>query len=169
MNQLPCAVSFEIPWEQIASQLVWQQPCVSDLCIALASLHHAITQGDDGPGLAQHQITQQNKSLKSLRSYICELQNKSKATDEDYVVVLLACLLSFAYDVFAGNDEQASYHLRTGLRMIHERCQPTIRVRTPVERHAVLVRPVPKSQFDVLVHTFIRLDSDITLTGNDDP
>lgn len=169
VHQLPCAASFEIPWEQIASQLAWQQPCVSDLCIALASLHRTITQGDESPAITRHQLTQHNKSLVSMRKYIGELQSKSTSTDEDYVVLLIACLLSFTYNVFAGNDEQASFHLRTGLRVIHERSQPATKIQAPPERRAVLIRPKAKSLFDVLVQTFIRLDSDITLTGYDDP
>lgn len=104
-----------------------------------------------------------------MRRYIRELQDKSTTTDEDYLVVLIACLLSFTYNVFSGNDEQASYHFRTGLRIIHERCRHPAETETPEGKRMVLVRSNPKSLFDTLVHTFVRLDSDITLTQYDDP
>lgn len=102
-----------------------------------------------------------------MRKYINNLQPNS--TDADVIVVLVACLLFFTYEAFAGQDAKAAFHLRTGLKIIHERRRPSGNPLSPSDRHIVVTTSKPKSLFDVLVQAFIRLDSDYTLTSHDDP
>lgn len=166
MHQLPCASSFEMPWERVVLDLVEQQPSIAAAASACASLHRAVSdvqkESQERFALEQH-----NKSLGLVRRYINDLQPDN--TDSDVLVVLVACLLLFTYEAFAGQDAKASFHLRTGLRIIHERRCPNGKPLTSNDRHIVVVASRPKSLFDVLVQTFIRLDSDYTLTGHDDP
>ncbi|GAB7326447.1 hypothetical protein MBLNU13_g10454t1 [Cladosporium sp. NU13] len=115
----------------------------------------------------QFALQQHNKSLGLMRKYINGLQPNS--TDADVLVVLVACLLFFTYEAFAGQDAKAALHLRTGLKIIHERRRPAGNPRSPSDRHIVVATSKPKCLFDVLVQTFIRLDSDYTLTSHDDP
>jgi hypothetical protein len=159
VHQLPCASAFEMPWERIVLDLVHQQPSIAAAASACASLHRAVSDVQDQD--------QQNKSLGLVRRYINDLSAES--TDADLLVVLVACLLFFTYEAFSGQDAKASLHLRTGLRVIHERRCPPGNPRTSNDRHIVVTTSKPQSLFDVLVQTFIRLDSDYTLTGHDDP
>lgn len=163
--QLPCASTTGIPWETIALDLVYLQPCIAAAASACASMHRAMidAQNYDQWVFATQQY---NKSLSLVRRYIGGL--RPKRTDDDLLVVLVACLLLFTYDVFSGEDDKASFHLRTGLRIIHERYCPGDRPLTLDGRHVVIVKPNPWTLLDVLLQTFVRLNSDYTLTGHDD-
>jgi hypothetical protein len=166
LHQLPCASSFEMPWERVVLDLVHQQPAIAAAASACASLHRAISDVKSSP--QEHFALQQHdKSLGLVRTYINDLQPNN--TDSDVYVVLVACLLFFTYEAFAGQDAKAAFHLRTGLKIIHERRCPRGNPRTPNDRHIVVATSKPKCLFDVLVQAFIRLDSDYTLTGHDDP
>lgn len=166
MFQLPCASAFETPWERVVLDLVRQQPAIAAAASACAALHRGVNDAKDYDqkhfALQQHQ-----QSLSLVRKYINKLQLQS--TDADVLVVLVACLLFFTYEVFSGEDAKAAFHLRTGLQIIHERRCPTDRRPIWNGRHVVVATSKPKSLFDVLVQTFIRLDSDFTLIGHDDP
>ena len=166
LHQLPCASSFEMPWERVVLDLVQQQPSIAAAASACASLHRAVS---DGTGRSQEQfaLQQHSKSLSLLRKYISDLQPNN--TDSEVLIVLVACLLFFTYEAFAGEDAKAAFHLRTGLKIIHERRCPAGRPLTPNDRHIVVATSKPRCLFDVLVQAFIRLDSDYTLTGHDDP
>jgi hypothetical protein len=166
VHQLPCASAFEMPWERIVLDLVHQQPSIAAAASACASLHRAVSDMQD-QDQQRFALQQQNKSLGLVRRYINDLSAES--TDADVLVVLVACLLFFTYEAFSGQDAKASLHLRTGLRVIHERRCPPGKPRTSNDRHIVVTTSKPQSLFDVLVQTFIRLDSDYTLTGHDDP
>jgi len=166
LHQVPCASSFEMPWERVVLELMQQQPSIAAAASACASLHRAVDSvTDDTQG--QFALQQHNKSLGLMRRYINDLQPKN--TDTDVLVVLVACLLFFTYEAFAGQDAKAAFHLRTGCKIIHERRCPAGNPLTPNGRHIVVATSKPKSLFDILVQTFIRLDSDYTLTGHDDP
>ncbi|KAI4746912.1 hypothetical protein E4T50_02761 [Aureobasidium sp. EXF-12298] len=164
--QLPCASATETPWEKIALDLVYLQPCIAAAASACAGIHRAITDTQDH-NQWRFAMQQYNKSLSLLGRYISDL--RSRTTDDEVLVVLVACLLLFTYEVFSGRDEKASFHLRTGLRIIHERCCPSEKPLTRNGRHVVIVKPCPKTLLEMLVQTFVRLDSDYTLTGHDDP
>lgn len=164
--QLPCASALETAWEGVAWELAPSQPSITAALVAVASAHRAATDVND---LDQAELAQQQhfKSLALLRTYINKLH--AQCADDDVLVVLIACLLSFTYEAFAGEDARASIHLRAGLYVIYERCRAIETSQLPEHRRAVTVSLKPKSLFDVLVHTFIRLDSDYTLSGHDDP
>ncbi|THY62597.1 hypothetical protein D6C97_03160, partial [Aureobasidium pullulans] len=166
MLQLPCASATETPWEKIALDLVYRQPAIAAAASACAAMHRTLTDVQD-QNQWQFAMQQYNKSLALVSKYISNLQQNT--SDDDVLVVLVACLLLFTYEAFSGQDAMASLHLKTGLRIIHERCSPIDRPRTPNDRHVVVIKPCPKSLFDVLVQIFVRLDSDYTLTGHDDP
>jgi hypothetical protein len=164
--QLPCASATKTPWEKIALDLVYLQPCIAAAASACAGIHRAMTDAQDH-NQWRFAMQQYNKSLSALGRYIGDL--RSRTTDDEVLVVLVACLLLFTYEVFSGRDEKASFHLRTGLRIVHERCCPSEKPLTPNGRHVVIVKPCPKTLLEMLVQTFVRLDSDYTLTGHDDP
>ncbi|KAI5238632.1 hypothetical protein E4T43_07233 [Aureobasidium subglaciale] len=164
--QLPCASVSETPWEKVALDLVYRQPSIAAAASACAGIHRAITDAQDH-NQWQLAMQQYNKSLASVSKYIGDLS--AETSDDDVLVVLVACLLLFTYEVFSGQDEKASLHLKTGLRIIHERRCPNDNPRTSNDRHIIVVKPHPTSVFDVLLQIFVRLDSDYTLTGHDDP
>jgi hypothetical protein len=166
IHQLPCASATETPWEHVALDLVYQQPSIAAAVSACAALHRAETDVKDG-GQREFALQQYNKSLALLREYIDKL--RPQTTDDDNLVVLVACLLFFSYETFSGRDAKAALHLRTGLRIIHEKRCPKDEPLRPNDRHVVVVNSDPKGLFDTLVQTFIRLDSDYPLTGHDDP
>jgi hypothetical protein len=166
IHQLPCASATETPWEHVALDLVYQQPSIAAAASACAALHRAETDVKDG-SQREFALQQYNKSLALLREYIDKL--RPQTTDDDNLVVLVACLLFFTYETFSGRDAKAALHLRTGLRIIHERRCPKDEPLRPNDRHVVVVNSDPKGLFDTLVQTFIRLDSDYPLTGHDDP
>jgi len=166
IHQLPCASATETPWEHVALDLVYQQPSIAAAASACAALHRAETDAQDH-SQRDFALQQYNKSLALLRDYITKL--RPETTDDDNLVVLVACLLFFTYETFSGQDAKAALHLRTGLRIIHERRRPNDEPLRPNDRHVVVVNSDPKGLFDTLVQTFIRLDSDYPLTGHDDP
>lgn len=92
-----------------------------------------------------------------------------RTTEDNLLVVCVACLLYFTYEAFSRQDEKAALHLRTGLRIVYERCRPKENPPRPNDRHVVIVTPSSRSLFDTIVYTFIRLDSDYILAGHDDP
>lgn len=146
--------------------LMTQHPSIAAAASACASLHRMVSDSKD-TSQEQFALQQHNKSLGLMRKYINDLQPNN--TDADLIVVLVACLLFFTYEAFAGQDAKAGLHLRTGLKIIHERRRPTGNPLSPSNRHIVLTTSKPKCLFDVLVQAFIRLDSDYTLTSHDDP
>jgi len=162
--QLPCASTTGIPWEKIALDLVYLQPCIAAAASACASMHRAIIDVQDHNQWA-FATQQYNKSLSLVGKYIGDL--RSKKTDDDLLVVLVACLLLFTYNIFSGEDDKASFHLKTGLRIVHERYCPRDKPLTLDGRHVVIVRPCPKTLLEVLVQIFVRVDSDYTLTDHD--
>ena len=166
IHQLPCASSFEMPWERMVLDMMTQQPSIAAAASACASLHRTVSDLKD-TSQEQFALQQHNKSLGLMRKYINDLQPNN--TDADVIVVLVACLLFFTYEAFAGQDAKAALHLRTGLKIIHERRRPAGNPLSPSDRHIVVTTSKPKSLFDVLVQAFIRLDSDYTLTAHDDP
>jgi hypothetical protein len=166
IHQLPCASAIETPWEHVALDLVYRQPSIAAAASACAALHRAETDMQDHKQ-REFALQQYNKSLALLCDYISKLPPQT--TDDDNLVVLIACLLFFTYETFSGQDAKASLHLRTGLRIIHERRFPNDEPLRPNDRHVVVVNSDPKGLFDVLMQTFIRLDSDYPLTGHDDP
>jgi hypothetical protein len=166
IHQLPCASATETPWEHLALDLVYRQPSIAAAATACAALHRAETDIQDH-SQREFALQQYNKSLALLRDYIGKL--RLETTDDDNLVVLVACLLFFTYETFSGQDAKAALHLRTGLRIIHERRCPSKDPLRPNDRHVVVVNSEPKGMFDVLVQTFIRMDSDYPLTGHDDP
>jgi len=166
IHQLPCASATETPWEHVALDLVYRQPSIAAAASACAALHRTETDTQDR-SQREFALQQYNKSLALLRDYISKLRRDT--TDDDNLVVLVACLLFFTYETFSGQDAKASLHLRTGLRIVHERRCPTDEPLRPNARHVIVVNSDPKGLFDTLVQTFIRLDSDYPLTGHDDP
>jgi hypothetical protein len=166
IHQLPCASATETPWEHVALDLAYQQPSIAAAASACAALHRAETDAQDH-SQREFALQQYTKSLALLRGYISKL--RLETIDDDNLVVPVACLLFFTFETFSGQDAKASLHLRTGLRIIHERRCPNDEPLRPNDRHVVAVNSDPKGLFDTLVQTFIRLDSDYPLTGHDDP
>ena len=94
IHQLPCASATETPWEHVALDLVYQQPSIAAAASACAALHRAETDVKDD-NQREFALQQYNKSLSLLRDYISKL--RAETTDDDNLVVLVACLLFFTY------------------------------------------------------------------------
>ena len=166
MRQLPCASSFETPWEFATLDLASHHPSIAAAACACAALHRILTEGPD-ENQDQFALQQYNKSSAFMRQYIADLSDN--VPESAVTVVLATCLLFFTYETFSGEDTKASLHLNIGLRIIHERLRPRGRVQVSDGRHLVVVDNDPKSVFHVLVQTFICLDADYMLLGHDDP
>jgi hypothetical protein len=165
--QLPCASVIETAWEEVALDLIHLQPSIAAAASACAGIHRAITDAREH-NQWQFAIQQYSKSMSLVGKYIGDL--RLKKTDDDVLVVLIACLLFFTSELFSGQDQRASLHLQTGLKIIHERYRPSgEHSLTPNGRHIVIVKPRPNTPLEALVQVFVRLDSDYTLTGHDDP
>lgn len=166
IHQLPCASASETPWELVALDLMHSQPSIAAAACACAALHRALT---DGPDHNQYQfaLQQYNKSSALMRKFISDLDHDTP--ESAALVVLAVCLLFFAYETFSGGDAKAAIHLSTGLRIIHERLRPREETRPLDDRNVVIVDRDLKSNFSILVQTFLRLDSDYMLIGHDEP
>ncbi|KAH0046332.1 hypothetical protein KCU78_g95, partial [Aureobasidium melanogenum] len=102
-----------------------------------------------------------------MRKFISNLNHDT--TESAALVVLAVCLLFFTYETFSGDDAKAAIHLLTGLRIIHERLRPRGMTQTPDDKNSIVVDRDSKSNFSILVQTFLRLDSDYMLIGYDEP
>ncbi|KEQ68882.1 hypothetical protein M436DRAFT_57491 [Aureobasidium namibiae CBS 147.97] len=164
--QLPCASSFETPWEFVTLDLADHHPSIAAAACACAALHRTLTGGSDDDR-NQFALQQYNKSSAFMRKYIADLSDD--VSESAVVVVLVTCLLFFTYETFSGEDNKALLHLEIGLRIIHERLRPRGTAQVSGGRHLVVVDNDLKSMFNVLVQTFIRLDADYMLIGHDYP
>jgi hypothetical protein len=152
--QLPCALVTETPWERIALDLIHLEPSIAAAASACAGIHRAITNAREH-NQWQFAMQQYSKSLSLVGKYIGVL--RPKKTDDDVLVVLIACLLFFTFEVFSSQDQRASLHLQTGLQIIHERCRPSGKHSlTPSGGHFVIVKPRPNTLLEALVQVFVR-------------
>lgn len=176
VKQLPGS-SWTLSWERLALQMGHHEPAVTHAAIALGSIHRALTfesfKGLAGIDPEQHQfaLSQYNKAMGYIRNYIETLD--ASCSDSDVEVVLLVSLLFFCFEVLHSEDARATMHLRTGLRILYER----IRGSHPSPTHygdgemkrTVIMKVAPKSNMDVILQTFVRLDGDLTIVGEDEP
>jgi len=162
--------SWTLSWERLALQMGHHEPAVTHAAIALGSIHRALQ--DDQHGF-QHEfaLQQYNKAMTYVRKHIVNLDEHS--SDADVEVVLLVSLLFFCFEVLHAEDVRATIHLHTSLRILYERLQKPnkqgLRLEDGVERREVIMPTAPKNNMDVLVQTFVRLDGDITIVGEDEP
>jgi hypothetical protein len=154
VSQLPCASVTETPWEKTALDLMHLEPSIAAAASACAGIHRAITDAREH-NQWRSAMQQYSKSLSLVGKYIGDL--RPKKTDDDVLVVLIACLLFFTFEVFSGQDQRASLHLQIGLQITHERCRPSGKHSlTPTGRHFVIVKPRPNTLLEALVQVFVR-------------
>jgi hypothetical protein len=180
VNQLPGS-SWTLSWERLALQAGHHEPAVTHAAIALGSLHRAITaqqhlvHGRVDPDQRHFALSQYNKAMGYIRRYIDSLGKD--CTDVNVEVVLLVSLLFFCFEILHGEDARATLHLRTGLRILYERIRRMDIYRSPnkmmdlegEEKRVVRVQTRPRTNMDVLIQTFIRLDGDLTVIGDEEP
>jgi hypothetical protein len=154
VSQLPCASVTETPWEKTALDLMHLEPSIAAAASACAGIHRAITDAREH-NQWRSAMQQYSKSLSLVGKYIGDL--RPKKTDDDVLVLLIACLLFFTFEVFSGQDQRASLHLQIGLQITHERCRPSGKHSlTPTGRHFVIVKPRPNTLLEALVQVFVR-------------
>lgn len=176
VKQLPGS-SWTLSWEKLALQMGHHEPAVTHAAIALGSIHRALTfesfKGPAGIDPEQHQfaLSQYNKSMGYIRQYIESLDES--CSDSDVEVVLIVSLLFFCFEVLHSEDARATMHLRTGLRILYERIRgshPQSALFGDGEtKRTVIMKVTPRSNMDVILQTFIRLDGDLTIVGEDEP
>lgn len=176
VKSLPgCAWS--LSWNKIALQMGHHEPAVTHAAIALGSIHRALTfesfRGPAGIDAGHHQfaLNQYNKAMGYLRKYIEALEQG--ASDSDVEVVLLVSLLFFCFEVLHNEDARATMHLRTGLRILYERVKrnnpPAPTDENGDMKRIVTMHVTPKTNMDIILQTFVRLDGDLTIVGEDEP
>lgn len=176
VKQLPGS-SWTLSWERLALQMGHHEPAVTHAAIALGSIHRALTfdafRGPAGIDKEQHgfALCQYNKAMSYIRGYIENLG--TGCSDNDVEVVLLVSLLFFCFEVLHSEDARATIHLRTGLRILYERIRDKSPPATPWGdgelKRTVMMKPMPQSNMDVILQTFVRLDGDLTIVGEDEP
>jgi hypothetical protein len=72
IHQLPCASSFEMPWERMVLDMMTQHQSIAAAASACASLHRTVSDSKD-TSQGQFALQQHNKSLGLMRKYINDL------------------------------------------------------------------------------------------------
>ncbi|PIA94923.1 hypothetical protein CB0940_08096 [Cercospora beticola] len=192
IHQLPGS-SWTMNWERLALQAGHYEPAITHAAIALGSIHRAVSAASPGssspptgsPGaMTDHVVDrdqrffalcQYNKALGLIRRYIEALGNGG--TNRDVEVVLLVSLLFFCFEILVNEDDRATLHLRTGLRILYEKVRKLDEYRSPArevdvegqEKRVVRIQTRPRTNLDVLLQTFVRLDGDLTIVGDEEP
>ncbi|KAF7186590.1 Polyamine oxidase 1 [Pseudocercospora fuligena] len=161
LHQLPESLS----WDHIALRVAVREPVIAHIFAALGSMHRGVTTRD---GARQRSMAdeQYSKALSSMRRYIEFLGHTY--SEYEAVVILLGALLCFCYESYRGQDQAAATHLQQGLVVLYDRAREQSREVEPDDR-VILLRSTPKTDFDVLLNAFARLDSDLSIAGDDDP
>ncbi|KAM3416866.1 hypothetical protein BST61_g8455 [Cercospora zeina] len=197
IHQLPGS-SWTMNWERLALQAGHYEPAITHAAIALGSIHRAVSAAaaaaspgsspTGSPGSSSTTTTdavdrdqrffalcQYNKALGLIRQYIGTLDNGG--TNRDVEVVLLVSLLFFCFEILVNEDDRATLHLRTGLRILYEKVRKLDEYRSSArevdvegqEKRVVRIQTRPRTNLDVLLQTFIRLDGDLTVVGDEEP
>nr|POE54886.1 hypothetical protein CFP56_64559 [Quercus suber] len=170
-SQLP-GYSWELAWERLVLQSGFTNPAILHAAIAVGSLHQA-RNGEQRMSLRTEidalrhgfAIAQYNKAMAHVRTIINDLAS-GESSDAKIQVVLVVCLLFVCFELLQGGGGEASLHLRIGMRILYDRV-----ARGPVvtEQRHVTLRHAPRSETDVLLLNFARLDADLTLCGERTP
>ncbi|KAF2215340.1 hypothetical protein CERZMDRAFT_94755 [Cercospora zeae-maydis SCOH1-5] len=191
IHQLPGS-SCTMNWERLALQAGHYEPAITHAAIALASIHRAVSAASSpSPPTAsppsssstdvvdrdQHffALCQYHKALGMIRRYIETLDHG--APNRNVEVVLLVSLLFFCFEILVNEDDRALLHLRTGLRILYEKVRNLDEYRSSAreidvegqEKRVVRIQSRPRTNLDVLLQTFIRLDGDLTVVGDEEP
>lgn len=174
VNQLPGS-SWTLSWQRLALETGHREPAITHAAIALGSLHRSLA-AEVIPAGGQDQqhfaLSQYNKALGFVRRYIETLADG--ATSHDVEVVLLVSLLFFCFEILHGEDKRATLHLQTGLRILYERVRRLDEYRASCsalqhDKRVVRMQTRPRTNMDVLLQTFVRLDGDLTIIGAEEP
>ncbi|WPG99616.1 Hypothetical protein R9X50_00243400 [Acrodontium crateriforme] len=188
-HQLPGS-SWAPSWEKLALQVGEREHAVMHAMIAVGAMHQwssAAFEMRNNPSLAsiqsrpvntcQHEfaISQYNKSMEYMQTHIKAIARGGP--DSNVEIVLLVCLLFVCFEILQDSESSAVLHLRTGLRILYD-CVSRSEPKTFFEndpnldgeiRRPVLLKATPQSMMDILLHTFVQLDSDLTLFGMQEP
>ncbi|EME84421.1 uncharacterized protein MYCFIDRAFT_214731 [Pseudocercospora fijiensis CIRAD86] len=180
VHQLPGS-SWTLSWDRLALQVGHHEPAITHATVALGSIHRAITYSSTTGAVSvdpdQHlfALNQYNKAMSYIRRYIEGISDK--CTDWDVEVVLLVSLLFFCFEIMHSEDARATMHLRTGLRILYERLRRMDAYKAPQrmididgeEKRVVRLQSRPRNNMDLLLQTFVRLDGDLTIIGDEEP
>ncbi|KAF2159553.1 hypothetical protein M409DRAFT_70985 [Zasmidium cellare ATCC 36951] len=175
VHQLP-GNAWLLSWERLSITASLTEPAILHAIIALGSLHqaygifspsHYIKGSSVDHSLHDFAINQCNKAMVLASSHIGNLSSTS--SDAEVQVVMLMSLLMFCFEVWCGQDLRASFHLRTGLRILYDRVKLPGDTSSAEKKRLVEVKVNPQSDMDILLQTFVRLDMDLTIQGRTDP
>lgn len=163
-------------WQHIILDLSKKEPVLAHAATALGSMHRAIAPPGDCKELSvntdQRQIAtdQYTKAVALMRRYIDECFRGDRVLSQDQlVVVLLACLLFFCFEAYVGHDEQASLHLRTGSRVLYEQRRDLEAAQTrDAGDRVITTRAHMRSYLDALTYTFVLLDNDLNMVDEEE-
>ena len=165
--------SWDVSWERIALQTSRTEPVVMSAIAALGCLHRSVLQkdctskltNDTDSELSHRAYALYGKAMASLRRKLGDVGNSHP--NDEIEVILLCALLFASFEAFSGRDEQVSMHLRTGFRILSN-CS-ICESNDGIEECSITLRSSPSNNIDVLAHTLVRLDSDLTMAGEDAP
>ncbi|KAK4498634.1 hypothetical protein PRZ48_009144 [Zasmidium cellare] len=161
--------SWTLAWDRLILPFCKSEPQLLNAVMAIGSLQQASISGEAHGPLHPDQLTtalaQYGRSATMVRTAI-EHRNQSGSVF-DIESVLTACLLLFCFEVLHGQDGFAAMHLRNGLKILYEHTGPPTG-ETPKISHErpIEVQVAPRSRLDLLTHTFVRLDSDLSQLGD---
>ena len=132
--------------------------------VALGCLHRSVLHESELE-LSQRAYDLYGKAMTSLRTKLYDVSHSR--SDSGLEIVLLCALLFACFATFSGQDEQVSLHLRTAFRILsnHSVCEQI----EGTDGYSVTLRSSARDNIDVIAHTLVRLDADLTMVGEDDP
>lgn len=173
INQLPQ----RLWWQHLVLDLVKQEPALAHTAIALGSMHRSLTaEAHHGIDESQQEFSnrQYGKAMSLMHQYIDRGQrNGGHLHEQEIVVVLLNSLLFFFLEAYMGRDEQATMHLRTGLRILyeHEQSRSAVVVGSDDDDDDKVITTTTsmRSYMDALKYTFVLMDSDMNMIDEEEP
>ncbi|KUL89117.1 hypothetical protein ZTR_06017 [Talaromyces verruculosus] len=141
-------------WSQETLQVAHEYPALFHAITAFGSIHHSYLSDEtpsDVPRIGTNNhiefgLSEFNKAIKSMSA----LMTQKELSRHDQQAILTTCVLFTGLSSLQGRQSQAFMHVKNGLRMIHH-WRLNHRMITPDEKNAV----------DMLLLTFIQLDSQI--------
>lgn len=180
ISQLPGGSS-DLLWERIALGLAQQDPAVAQAIMALASIHRAIkcdhsstTRGRSLADRSQHELALKycNQAMSGMRAHISTYA-ATDHTGSSLEIVLILMLLLFSFETLHSQWDRATLHIRSALKLLrrHVRNGPQQALHSGIdddpEKHVVLMLATPRSNMDVLIQTFVRLDAEFNAGSGD--
>ncbi|KAF2158500.1 hypothetical protein M409DRAFT_71618 [Zasmidium cellare ATCC 36951] len=164
--------SWTLSWDRLILPYWRSEPEILYAVMAIGSLQQA-ADVNDGTNASFHPdqlttaLSQYGRAATMVRTAI-EKHGQSEA-GFDVESILTACLMLFCFEVLHGQDEHAAMHLRSGLKILYEHTGPPKGKTLQVSHHRPIeVQISARSRLELLTHTFVRLDSDMSQLSDRD-